>query len=393
MTFLLWLTALIAVFLALFSGIITAIWRRKYSAEKRQNNLLIESINDGIVILDGQGKIKEINSSCCHLLRVQDKDSVRGQLIESILPLQDKTGRTVGLDQRPENILAAATGAVESTYVYQPNNDIDEKLILKIKVSLLDSDNLKSDRLITIEDSTEAEEIDRMKINFISIASHQLRTPLSAIKWFAEMILTGDAGKLSQEQTDFLTNIHESTERMIGLVNTLLHISRIESGHIVMTPKPTDLKELVTQSIVKLDSKIKEKKHNVGIKVQKDLSIISVDPQLIAQVYDNLLNNAVMYTPRGGDISIDVSENDGMIVTKIADTGCGIPHKCQNHIFKKFYRGANIVKTETDGSGLGLFLVRAIVESSGGKVWFESTENKGSTFWFTLPSPGIELTN
>lgn len=240
------------------------------------------------------------------------------------------------------------------------------------------------------QDISHRKEVDRMKTEFISMASHQLRTPLSAMRWFGELLLQKKAGELTAKQQELVQNFYDSTLRMIALVNSLLNISRIESGRMIVEPVPTRLPDLLNSIIVELSARIEAKKLTLTQHIDPTLPEISVDPQLVHEVYSNLLTNAVKYTPEGGKIAITIEQSGANIKSSITDTGVGIPVLEQPQVFNKFFRAKNVSSLETDGTGLGLYLVKLIVNSSDGEVGFESTEGKGTTFWFTLPKVGME---
>lgn len=239
-------------------------------------------------------------------------------------------------------------------------------------------------------DITKAKEVDRMKTEFLSLASHQLRTPLSAMKWFLEMLLNGDAGPLNPEQTEFTKNIDDSNNRMIELVNSLLNVSRIESGRIIVEPVPTNLKQLVQDVVKEIQVQLEGRKQHIILDIHHDLPLILLDQKLMRQVYINLLTNAIKYSPNGSDINMFISKENNTIITQISDSGYGIPHAEQDRIFSKFYRATNAIKKETEGNGLGLYLVKSIIESSKGKIWFTSSEERGTSFFFSIPIQGMK---
>lgn len=360
---------------------------QRIALEKQRDEILLESMGEGMIALDEKGAIVLINSNAQTMLNLIDK-SVIGMPVHKAFTLYDEKSKSITPSHRPEMMALHGTSPEDTIFTFHIK---DEKpLMLHVNASPVNINGKTAGAIVILRDVTREREVDRMKTEFISLASHQLRTPLSAIKWFTEMLLAGDAGKLKPDQQEFAQNIYDSSERMIQLVSSLLNISRIESGRIIIDPKPTDLSELISGIVNDLKAKTEEKKQTLIISVHKELPKINLDPRLIGQVYLNLLTNAIKYTPVGGEITVFVSRQDGQVVSQITDNGYGIPKQEQGKVFQKFFRAENAVKVETDGTGLGLYLIKAIIESSGGKIWFESEESKGTTFWFSLPLSGMK---
>ena len=244
--------------------------------------------------------------------------------------------------------------------------------------------------LIILHDVTRDKLVERMKTEFVSIAAHQLRTPLSAIKWTLRMVLDGDTGELNAEQKDLLEKTYVSNERMISLINDLLNVSRIEEGRFLYKQQLASLEEIVSIVIDSSQELLKMKKMTLTFDKPKEaLPQVSVDKEKMELAIQNLLENAVKYTPEGGKINISLEKNNRDIVFKIKDTGVGIPEDQHERIFTKFFRGDNVIRMETEGSGLGLYTTRNIIDAHKGKIWFDSKEGEGTVFYFTIPIVNI----
>lgn len=364
---------------------------RRLNLEQQRDQAMLQSMGEGLIAINEKEQIVLINHVAVTLLGLSDTMAPIGKPVQEAYQLYDKDDKTnapLAPEKRPFVMALRAGTSVNDVYIFHKPDG--KKYLLNVTAEPVKLDDKVVGAIMVFRDVTKEREIDRMKTEFISLASHQLRTPLSAIKWFSEMLVSGDAGTLQPEQLDFAKNIADSTERMISLVNALLNISRIESGRIMIDPKPTDLKELVSGITNDLKGKTAEKEQTLIISVHAELPKINLDPRLIGQVYLNLLTNAIKYTPKGGEISVLISKKDDQVISQVTDNGYGIPKVQQERIFQKFFRASNAVKVETDGTGLGLYLIKSIVESSGGKIWFESAEGKGSTFWFSIPLSGMK---
>ncbi len=288
-------------------------------------------------------------------------DEAMGKLLCKTFVLYDEKGNVVPEEEFPICITLKTEGEISRMLFFVRKDG--RKISLNITTTPIKQRDQIIGAIGVVRDITKEREVDRMKTEFISLASHQLRTPLSAIKWFTEMLLAGDAGALNPEQSDFAKNIGDSTERMIALVNSLLNISRIESGRIMINPEPTDLKKLVENIAKELAVKFDRKKQTFILSVHHDLPQINIDPRLISQVYLNLLTNAIKYSPEKGEITVFISRRNDEVISQVSDNGYGIPKEQQKNVFQKFFRAENVTKMEKDGTGLGLYLIKAIFES------------------------------
>jgi PAS domain S-box-containing protein len=240
-----------------------------------------------------------------------------------------------------------------------------------------------------LEDITQRKEVDRAKTEFVSLASHQLRTPLSAIRWYSEMLLSKYVGELNEKQHQYVKEIYAGNLRMVELVNALLNVSRIDLGTFAIEPEDTNLFELCDSVLSELTPQITEKKQSVNRMYDQNVALYKGDKKLLRIIFQNFLSNSVKYTQPEGQIIVEVARRDPDLLIRVSDNGYGIPKAQQTKIFEKLFRADNVRQKDTEGTGLGMYIVKAIVEQSGGKIWFDSEENKGTTFYVTLPLAGM----
>jgi signal transduction histidine kinase len=233
-------------------------------------------------------------------------------------------------------------------------------------------------------------ELDEAKDEFISMASHQLRTPLTSIKGYISMLLDGDMGKFSKEQDQALKEAFTSSQRMVFLISDFLNVSRIKTGKFVIDTKEVDLSEMVKQELVQLKEMAESKNLKMVYDAPAKFPKVKLDENKMHQVMMNMMDNAIYYTPKDGKITTQLYVDGKDVVFKVIDTGIGVPKAEQHKLFSKFFRAGNAKKTRPDGTGLGLFMAQKVVVAQGGAVIFESVEGKGSTFGFRFPLSKIK---
>jgi signal transduction histidine kinase len=232
--------------------------------------------------------------------------------------------------------------------------------------------------------------LDETKDEFISMASHQLRTPLTSVKGYLSMVLEGDAGELNEQQKKLLNQAFTSSQRMVYLIADLLNVSRLRTGKFIIEAKPTSLADVIEGEI----SQLQETAQARGLKVTYDkpqnFPLLNLDETKIRQVIMNFIDNAIYYTPAGGTIDVQLEATDQTVEYRVVDTGLGVPKAEQRHLFTKFYRADNAKRARPDGTGLGLFMAKKVIVAQGGAIIFKSQEDKGSTFGFSFPRHELE---
>jgi PAS domain S-box-containing protein len=372
-------------------SVLTLLSARKRSAERAEEatrdlkkfKQAVDGVSDQVIIADKDGVITYTNAATSGITGYNEKEMIGnrpslwgGQMSKEYYR---NFWKTIKEDKKPfwgELINKRKSGEIYEAEIHvTPILDEQGELVFFVGIE---------------RDMSKFRAIEKMKTEFIALASHQLRTPLSAIKWFSEMLLDGDAGKLTKMQEKYVSKINVANEREIQIVNALLNVSRIESGKIVVVAKPTNLKGLVESTLGDYKVNMVGENKKFTYTIDKGVPSINIDPDLIKHVYNNLLSNAVNYTPEGGSVSVKVYVKGNKVISEITDNGIGIPKAEQARLFEKFFRTSNALKKNTEGTGLGLYLTKTIVESSGGNIWFTSSEGKGTTFTFTLPIKALK---
>lgn len=339
---------------------------------------LFESANAPIIVWSPDLQITRFNRACQRLTG-HSADEVVGQKLGTLFPAASRE------ESVSKIVLASSGGDLESPEIPILRKDGT------IRIAIWNSANIRSGDgtavIATIaqgQDITERKRAEQMKADFISFVTHQLRTPLSGIRWLLE--LAGQDGSVPEETASFVADARASAERLIGLVNDLLAVTHLEGGRLALHPQPVDLADVTTNVINDLAPQIHEKQQHVSVPAALAAPAVHGDPKMVREVVLNLLSNAIKYTPQGGSITVSMKARDGMVEWAVHDTGIGISTEAQAHLFEKFYRVQNATVMNTEGTGLGLYIVRLVLERSGGRVWCESEEGRGSTFIFTLPA-------
>ncbi len=333
---------------------------------------IIDYLTDGILVFDEENRLSLAN------LQIEKFFGARRE---------DVIGKTIlGLNQVLSLRPLVSFLRTEIKKVVKKNLEIKENFILEITMIPMASGEENIGTLVVLRDITREKFIDRAKSEFVTLAAHQLRTPASAVKWALQTLLEGDIGDLNKKQKELIKETYETNDKAIKLVTDLLNVAQIEEGKYLSDMALSDIKEVIQSLIDDRRKEIEQKKLNFEFKKPKEqLPKVMIDTIKMKIAIGNILNNAIKYTPSGGRIIISLKGNEKEIEIQIIDTGLGILQYEQEKVFTKFFRGVNIKKIDTEGTGLGLYIAKNIVEAHGGRIWFESEEDRGTTFYLTIP--------
>jgi two-component system sensor histidine kinase VicK len=346
--------------------------RKRTGEEKNKTQAIITNLVDGLLFFDENRELVLINPQAQQFLNVSEK-TVIGKNI-------------TGLKEIPETKSLTELLGEETKPVFRKELSLGKNLAIEVSSLRMEKDGANAGNLVVLHDVTREKIVERLKTEFVSLAAHQLRTPLSAIKWSLKMLLEEDMGKLKREQAEILEKTYQSNERMIALINDLLNVARIEEGRFIINPTSVEMEKICRAVISALEGTFKMRGLELSfIKPKGKISQVAVDEEKMTMAIQNLLDNAMKYTPKGGKVVLSLEETSEGIIVTVKDTGIGIDKEDQNRVFTKFFRAQEAVLTEPAGTGLGLYMVRNIIESHGGRIWFESKPGKGSNFHFILP--------
>lgn len=355
--------------------------------EREKLDTILQSIGEGVFVVGLDRKI---------LLANRMTEKLTGYSAAELMgaPYRDRLvfrceRDTPDCEDFIETVLQEKKMASTSTPMIIINKDGGSIPIANASAPIFDAAGKILGCVVVFRDVTREREVDRLRSELVSIASHQLRTPLSGIKWALELLLGGTSGKLAPEQRTHLAQIAESNQRMIALVEDLLNVSHIESGRkFVITMKRADLMDVVRDVLKEQAGSAAERKVKLTLSKTAPRSCqIRMDADKIREVVQNLVGNAVKYSFPGGHVTVDVKcTNDAAAAFHVKDSGIGIPLEQQGRVFERFFRAENAQTGDVSGTGLGLYIAKSIVEGHRGKIWFTSAEGKGSEFSFSIPS-------
>ncbi len=355
--------------------------------ERATYHQLVSSIGEGVIVLDENGLIKIVNDVTVNMTGEKKEDLFNKKPVDA-LHLRDREGNELSQEFRD------AIVNIDKTVNLPVLSSVrkDGRIIYASSIAAPIINEQTQERkgvIITFRNISDDLALDEARANFISTASHQLRTPLTTMRWFIEMLQSGDAGTLNTSQQQYVSQIETSLAQMTNLVNFLLRTARVETNRVSINPVPLDIKTVIEHAVTELLPRLNNKKQTVHI-AGDTIPMITLDPDYAREVFLNLLMNAQLYGAPGDTINVALERSDDTAVVHVTDHGIGIAQEERKRVFEKFFRSEKAIIASPDGSGLGLSFAKTLASDWGGKIWFESEEGKGTTFSVSIPLEGME---
>lgn len=353
---------------------------------RRRWDALFTSVEEGICVMDKAGKIVEFNPSL-ELMSGYLESEVIGKKYYEVFKCHDQKGNMIE-DTLLKRALITGEAVPYDEHLHTIRDG--EEVWVGATMAPLLNEKGEMECLLVVRDINNYKQVEKLKSDFVSIASHELRTPLTVVNGYLSLLTSGDLGKLSDahknpQQEGILKKVYLETKRLSSLVEDLLNISRIEEGRLRVDLEPIDLAKLAQETVAEYNLLAESKNLNMEFVGGEKPMVVLGDSNRLKQVFTNLIDNALKYTEKG-KVVVKVTKEVGEVVVSVTDTGPGIPPKLQGIIFEKFQQAPGSYLKENNGTGLGLFIVKGIVELHLGKVWLESKAGVGTTFFFSLPS-------
>lgn len=350
--------------------------------EKAKAEAVLQSIGDGVFAVDLNYKVMLMNAVAEQLSGFSFTEA-QGKYYRDIFQFVQEKNPESPYPLFVEEVIRLGTVKKLANHTLLIRKDQTKLPVSDSAAPIKDDKGNIFGGIVVVRDASREREVERVKDEFISIAAHQLRTPLGSMRWIIEMLLKYP--ETPQKVRDKIELVNKSNQRMIILVNDLLNVSRVDQGKVQNEPSLTDICEIIKAAVSEIDAEAQKRKVSIELRLSSDIPKIMIDFKRFRDVIQNLLSNAVKYNVEGGKAVIIAMLVANYIRISVVDDGIGIPKEDQQRVFSKFYRAANAAKSDTTGSGLGLFVVKSYVEEWGGSVRFQSVEGKGSTFYLELP--------
>jgi PAS domain S-box-containing protein len=363
---------------------------RSQQIEASRSTAMLEGVGDGVLVTESHNIITLFNHAAESMLDLK-RDAVLGKTLDDFIGLFGGAAQTWMDTIRTWSI---SPSLPESSQMYQERLYLEDGRVISVHLSPVSDRQEFLGTISIFRDITHEVEVDRLKSEFVATVSHELRTPMTPIKGYVEFLLMGGAGELNEQQLEFVNVIKTNIDRLSILVNDLLDVSRIESGRVALNLQPIDMAEVVEEVIGVINQRFESEQRPVtfDVSIPDGLPSVYGDAERVRQIVTNLVDNAYKYSPEDSVVSITLLENEGEVQLDVIDQGIGIFPDEQEKIFERFYRGENHLVMATAGTGLGLPIVKELVEMHNGRIWVRSTgvPGEGSTFSCTLPQYELE---